>query len=183
MAWSLNKDSTITTIYAPKMCFEIGSGLDGAGGNIRTCLAGSKSQQWQLKGGVGKQQIESLSPGAGCIARPPQQQQQQQQQPSSSMHGFTGKTIGDSPQLVFDVSSLGAGWEKGANVRDLWAHKDLGIMTKVMHELFFCEILLMPSCNRRSLWDWVGLVTPECSSSPSHSPHACLAGELLPLNV
>jgi hypothetical protein len=138
---------------------------------ITTCLAGAKSQQWQLAGAPGKQQIKSMATAGACIARPPPQQQREEEKgeivdttseavgrtssasgsitvtaadgSSSSMAGTgstTGSTTGsigpsivsDSPQLVFDVSSLGAGWEKGAHVRDLWAHKDLGVMTKVL---------------------------------------------------
>eukprot|EP00935_MAST-01C_sp_MAST-1C-sp1_P002127 g2127.t1 len=137
MAWSVNKNGTISTVFDHKMCFEIrGSSAAAAGaggGMLSTCVPGAKQQQWQLKGSPGKQQIESLVPGAGCIARPAQQRQAPQQPlQQQAPTGTTGRAIvGDSPQLVFDVSSLGAGWEKGAKVRDLWAHKDLGVMTKV----------------------------------------------------
>ena len=92
------------------LCFEVGA---GGGGRLEKCEAGSTSQQWAVRGVLGKQLIINKN-SSQCIAR--------KQTPLSA--------FSDVPTVTFDVvASLG--WTAGAHVRDLWQHKDLGVTRKV----------------------------------------------------
>jgi len=105
MAWNLNEDGTITSLYSG-MCFT----LDAASGGRLAKCTGDASQRWSLKGDSSHQQIVS-SDGA-CVTNG------QQPQPAG--------------QLIFDVTALG--WQ-AAQVRDLWDHKNFGLQTKISVEL------------------------------------------------
>jgi len=109
MIWSVNRNGTITSAFSGK-CFEAG---ELAGAYLTTCT-GSHLQQWRLQGSSGKQHI--VSAGGKCITRG-----------SSPQPPEPPQTPG---QLTFDISSLGSGWE-AALVRDLWAHTDIGTLSKI----------------------------------------------------
>jgi len=107
MAWYINANGTITSGLGG-LCFEV----RGFGGALAIC-DGSKTQQWTLRGANGKQQIVSGENGE-CITNP-----------------NSGKLAPDprAVDLVFDVKAS-LGWD-AAQVRDLWAHKDLGVHSNI----------------------------------------------------
>jgi len=106
MAWHFNASGAITSIFSEK-CFEVAA---EGGGSLATCN-GSQAQRWRLRGIPGRQQIVAET-GAGCISRAERPEVNAAEQ-----------------DLVYDVKAS-LGWETAA-VRDLWTHKDLGVMTKI----------------------------------------------------
>lgn len=79
-----------------------------SGGTLGDC-SGRPSQQWQLRGSPGKQQIVSGT-GFGCVTN--------------------GEPLQPPGALSFDFVT-GLGWPAGALVRDLWAHTDLGVLLNI----------------------------------------------------
>ena len=114
------------------------------GGSLATCN-GSKSQHWDIRGGSSKQQLVSGANGL-CVSRHTTTAYNitttayniASHDGSSNSTTTNGReeTNGIATEMEFDVAKqLGAGWEKGAKVRDLWLHSNLGTASTIKVQL------------------------------------------------
>jgi hypothetical protein len=127
MAWVVDsKSGTISSVWNSSLCFRM---RGGGGGELAKC-DGSASQKWSLKkvstdhiDGSTTEQYQILSSAGQCITDVVSTAENPLRDPTSS-----------AAPLVFDVKAS-LGWQKGAKVRDLWKHLDLGVMNKITARL------------------------------------------------